>query len=159
MNYVMNLKGIIMINSLKDFQKSLIDNSKNNVNNYHIWKYNNSKVYININKVESLKYSATSQISRCFDNCLKIAIKHPELKYIEGYTNCFNIPFEHAFLVNDSNEVIDPTLAIPTMRESERYGSEYYGVYIPRENLMRYKSRKNTFIPMPYMMFQEIIKK
>ena len=150
---------LMTMNDLAEFQKSLGDNFEGNIGIYHKWLFFNSKTYTDINKMDSIKFSKQSKIKRCFDNCIKIAIRHPELKYIEGHVSCFGIPLEHAFLVNDNNEIIDPTLAISTNREVERYGDQYYGVEIPREVLIKYRHRENIYTPIPYLYWEEMNKK
>ena len=121
---------------------------------YHKWFKQNAKLYHIINKVESVKVQKRNRtkIKRCFDNCYKAVNRNPELKYMEGYTMSL-IPIEHAFLVNENNEVIDPTLSINTDISSDRYGSEYYGIEIPQNMIaiLRYKDR---YSPLPFLYFK-----
>jgi hypothetical protein len=71
---------------------------------------------------------------------------------MEGYTMSL-IPIEHAFLVNENNEVIDPTLSINTSMDSDRYGSEYYGIEIP-QNMIAILRYKDQHSPLPFLYFK-----
>ena len=68
------------------------------------------------------------------------------------------IPIEHAFLVNNNNEVIDPTLSINTDISSDRYGSEYYGIEIPRNMIARLRY-KDQYSPLPFLYFKYLTSK
>ena len=121
---------------------------------YHKWFKQNAKLYHIINKVESVKVQKRNRtkIKRCFDNCYKAVYKEEKLKYMEGYTMSL-IPIEHAFLVNENNEVIDPTLSINTSGHSDRYGSEYMGIEIPRNMIARLRI-KDQHSPLPFLYFK-----
>ena len=127
--------------------------------NYHKWFKENAIIYNKINKVESVKVQKRNRtkIKRCFDNCYKAVYKEQNLKYIEGYTMSL-IPIEHAFLVNNNNEVIDPTLSINTDISSDRYGSEYYGIEIPRNMIARLRI-KDQYSPLPFLYFKYLTSK
>ena len=127
--------------------------------NYHKWFKENAIIYNKINKVESVKVQKRNRtkIKRCFDNCYKAVNKNPELKYMEGYTMSL-IPIEHAFLVNNNNEVIDPTLSINTDISNDRYGSEYYGIEIPRNMIARLRY-KDQYSPLPFLYFKYLTEK
>lgn len=47
----------------------------------------------------------------CFMNAGNLAISNPEMTYVEGYVRLMgSIPIEHAWCIDDSGVVIDPTL-------------------------------------------------
>ena len=129
-----------------------------NTKNYHKWFKQNSKIYNIINKTESVKVQKRNRtkIKRCFDNCYKAVYKEKNLKYMEGYTMSL-IPIEHAFLVNENNEVIDPTLSINTDLDSDRYGSQYMGIEIPK-NMIAILRIKNSYLPLPFLYFKYLNK-
>lgn len=56
------------------------------------------------------------------------------------------IPIEHAFLINNNNEVVDPTLAINTEISKDRYGSEYMGIKIPNNILLEIRANTKSTI-------------
>jgi hypothetical protein len=61
----------------------------------------------------------------CFENCYQALYEFPELSYCEGFAIDDDLDFavSHAWLVNNSLEVIDPTWI------GERFqGSSYFGV-------------------------------
>jgi len=124
-----------------------------NVSKYHKWFKQNATLYTNVNKNESLKLSKYARIKACFDNCSKLAFKYKKLEYIEGYTFSL-IPLEHAFLINNKNEIIDPTLAINHGEIKDRYGSEYYGIKIPKNILKILKLNKNRYTPLTYLYWE-----
>ena len=130
-----------------------------NTKKYHKWFKQNAKLYHIINKTESVKVQKRNRtkIKRCFDNCYKAVYKEENLKYMEGYTMSL-IPIEHAFLINENNEVIDPTLSINTSGHSDRYGSEYYGIEIPK-NMIALLRIKNNYLPLPFLYFQYLNEK
>lgn len=47
----------------------------------------------------------------CYQNCTEALLKYPELSYCEGFaiSNEISITIAHAWLVNDSSLVVDPT--------------------------------------------------
>jgi len=127
-----------------------------NIKNYYEWFSKNSKIYNSINKVQSVKVQRRNKtkIKRCFDNCYKALYQEKDLKYIIGYTYSI-IPIEHAFLVNNNNEVIDPTLSINTSGHKDRYGSEYMGIEIPRNILTKILiNNQNSFVPISYLYWE-----
>ncbi len=131
-----------------------------NITKYHKWFKQTAKLYINVNKEQSRKLSKYATIKRCFDNCSKLAYKYKKLEYIEGYVQSI-IPIEHAFLINDKNEIVDPTLAIKSgsgkYLGTDRFGSEYYGIIIPKNILKILKiNNKNRFTPIPYLYWEYI---
>jgi len=49
---------------------------------------------------------------QCFKNAGQLSLVHTELRYCEGYALGFVIPVHHAWLVDESGMVIDPTWRI-----------------------------------------------
>ncbi len=69
----------------------------------------------------------------CFENCYKALWDYPNLNYCEGFAidDDLNLAVSHAWLVNNSLEVIDPTWI------GKKYkGSTYFGVIFNREFVM-----------------------
>ena len=61
----------------------------------------------------------------CFENCFKVLWNYPQLRYCEGFAidDDLTIAISHAWLVNDTFEVIDPTWT------GKRFsGCTYFGV-------------------------------
>lgn len=82
-------------------------------------------------------------VRECFRNCALIALKHPELTYVEGMA-CKLIPVQHAWLVNAEGEVIDPTYVLTEEYEN----TDYFGVRIPIETLIKPKlMERHAFLP------------
>lgn len=144
------------MSQLTEYIKDLSKCNQPNIKNYYEWFSKNSKIYNSINKVQSVKVQRRNKtkIKRCFDNCYKALYQEKDLKYIIGYTYSI-IPIEHAFLINDNNEVIDPTLSINTSGHKDRYGSEYMGIEIPRNILTKILiNNQNSFVPISYLYWE-----
>lgn len=139
-------------------QESKVTSVNNNAYNYHKWFLNNAKLFNLVNVKESRQLSKHAKIKKCFDNCYKLSFKNPNLKYVEGLTFSI-IPLEHAFLINDKNEVIDPTLAINTEYSKNRFGSEYLGVEIPTNLLFKLLSQKKKwYVSLLYSYYEYVTK-
>ena len=111
---------------LIEYVQSISKISKGEIKEYHEWFLRNSRIYNTINREESKILSKNAVIKECYNNCFKslydtYKIKSKVLKYIEGYTMSL-IPIEHAFLINENNEIIDPTLAINTKYDKRIHG-------------------------------------
>ena len=144
------------MSQLTEYIKDLSKCNQPNIKNYYEWFSKNSKIYNSINKVQSVKVQRRNKtkIKRCFDNCYKALYQEKDLKYIIGYTYSI-IPIEHAFLINENNEVIDPTLSINTSGHKDRYGSEYMGIEIPRNILTKILiNNQNRFVPISYLYWE-----
>ena len=81
-----------------------------------------------LNVAESLKLSRKyrCEIKNCYSNCLRIATRDSGYQYVEGYGMSV-IPIEHAWLVNENGEVIDPTWVLT----GEHFTTDYFGVRVP----------------------------
>ena len=146
-----------LYNYIKDLSENI---NAYNIKNYYEWFSKNSKLYDIINKPESVKVQRRNKtkIKRCFDNCYHAVYQEKDLKYIIGYTYSI-IPIEHAFLINENNEVIDPTLSINTSGYKDRYGSEYMGIEIPRDILTSIlMDNQNSFTPISYLYWEYLNK-
>ena len=144
------------MSQLTEYIKDLSKCNQPNIKNYYEWFSKNSKIYNSINKVQSVKVQRRNKtkIKRCFDNCYKALYQEKDLKYIIGYTYSI-IPIEHAFLINENNEVIAPTLSSNTSFDSDRYGSEYMGIEIPRNILTKILiNNQNSFVPISYLYWE-----
>ena len=94
-----------------------------------------------------------SKVRQCYTNCSKAILfdYSNKYRYVEGLMNYRGIPLEHGFLINMDNEVVDITMGIDqkirTMKAKEigidlkekdhDFGSEYFGVIIPRIPLIK----------------------
>lgn len=75
----------------------------------------------------------------CYANALHLAIVHQELTYVEGF--CYRdglIPIAHAWCVDDSGAVFDPTLPEP-----EEFA--YFGVPFKTSFVTDYVQYKGTY--------------
>ena len=91
--------------------------------------------------------------SQCFNNCMKIAVRHPELQYFEG-TAAPIIPVEHAWLVDQRGIVLDPTLCLQEDHGQRR--ADYFGMHVPLRQLRM--PRENPFEPAWMRMLLEQMK-
>lgn len=81
-----------------------------------IWKYNSFEELI-LDCGREMSFAPLPQNVEpglpkgCYYNCLQLLDKHPELIYCEGYALAEGLvlPVPHAWLINLSGEVIDPT--------------------------------------------------
>ena len=63
-------------------------------------------------------------IQQCFANALKLALRRPDLTYVEGWAGRL-IPIHHAWCVDEVGAVVDPTWRpLPPLPDPE----EYFGV-------------------------------
>ncbi len=72
-------------------------------------------------------YDCESQL--CFENCQRIAKLIPALQYHEGFVSVLDIVEAHAWLVDETGEVIDPTLGLNVGFKKGVEG--YMGIHIP----------------------------
>lgn len=112
-------------------------------------------------KSERLAKREHCEKKRCFDNCQRIAIRYATYKYYEGYV-CIEVMntrrvCKHAWLVNRSGYVLDPTASIqPLLREAQ---FNYMGIHIPGIYLFfdccfpskRWKSALDRYIVEMYL--------
>ncbi|WP_026736149.1 hypothetical protein [Fischerella sp. PCC 9605] len=86
----------------------------------------------------------------CFENCYKALWDCPQLSYCEGFAidDDLDLAVSHAWLVNDSEEVIDPTWFGKKFK-----GSTYFGVVFDREFVMEMaeKTRSYGILDSDYM--------
>jgi hypothetical protein len=62
------------------------------------------------------------QGGQCYSNAAKLALKRPELTYVEGYaSHNGRFPLQHAWVVDFKGWVVDPTWEKPA-------SSQYFGV-------------------------------
>ena len=146
-----------MQNSLLEMEKSSTQNSAK----YRRWFNLNADMFKEVDFIQSkiMAKQIDAEIKRCYANCVRAVIRNRKLRYYEGYTTTIGIPIEHAFLVDENDQVIDPTLAIDSKIatkqsktlygvecniETKRIGSEYYGIEIPRSDLMKVITKKEA---------------
>ena len=67
----------------------------------------------------------------CYMNCQEIASNVYDVSYYEGYVSLGNVDIEHAWLVNEDGEVIEPTIILEPYSFSLIEG--YFGVKIPSD--------------------------
>lgn len=92
------------------------------------------------------KHFRPMKIGNCYMNAAMLAMgSHAEhrLTYCEGYAlNVF--PVQHAWCIDPSGKVIDPTWA-PRRGRRIRQGSEYFGIPIKQSYLMRRLSEQRCY--------------
>ena len=59
------------------------------------------------------------QAHMCFKNAANDALTHPDRTYVEGYITVHGVPLEHAWTVDQSGQVYDPTIT-----PSEKVGAD-----------------------------------
>ena len=95
-------------------------------------------------------YGCEAQL--CFENCQLIAARLPDLRYSEGYVVSHGGSVEdHAWLIDETGEVIDPTLVLH-MKLRERVEG-YVGLAIPSdyiEGLYLEDARRDTRIEQAF---------
>jgi hypothetical protein len=79
----------------------------------------------------------------CFENATKMAMRRPELTYVEGYVNVL-IPTHHAWLMRPDGSIIDPTLN-PVGLYLERPIDGYFGVPFSTEYLIASVIRNTVY--------------
>ena len=70
------------------------------------------------------------KIKECYNNCAKIAMADDRYQYVEGYAMSI-IVVEHAWLVNENGEIVDPTW----IRLDHGISNDYFGVRVPIDKL------------------------
>lgn len=92
----------------------------------------------------------------CFENCFKLASRRKNLRYVEGIAMGV-IPIHHAWVVDEDNNVIDPTWA--SIKDgSPAIGSAYFGVTFPLTLVRRIRSRRCLSVLDNWISGQEIYK-
>jgi hypothetical protein len=100
--------------------------------------------------VTQVKSPFKGERKACFKNCYKALWDYPQLSYCEGFAidDDLNLAISHAWLVNDSLEVIDPTWIGKRFK-----GSTYFGVIFNRQFVMEMaeKTRSYGILDSDYM--------
>ena len=68
---------------------------------------------------------------QCFSNATKKVLNNPDLTYVEGFISVHGVPLHHAWTVDKSGQVFDPTV------EGADYIDGYYGIPFSRDYLLR----------------------
>ncbi|MCP6761899.1 MAG: hypothetical protein NHB32_24830 [Fischerella sp. CENA71] len=79
---------------------------------------------------KTIKPPFKGKIKSCFENCFQALLKYPNFHYCEGFAIDDELPLavSHAWLINETGEVIDPTWI------GEQYkNSTYFGVAFDQE--------------------------
>jgi len=143
------------MSELREYQKELLEITGEQQKDYRTWLLENSRDYTNLNKDLSIKYSKNAKLKGCYSNCFKIVMRNRKLKFIDGTTLALGMAIDHAFLINEDNEIIDPTLALDTGDGRDRFGVEYFGMEIPRIDLIKISAdERNTFVPLSFLYWK-----
>jgi len=86
------------------------------------------------------------ELQFCYENCQRIALRIPDLRYHEGYVANGGLVQEHAWLVAENGEVVEPTLALN--RALADAVEEYRGVSIPTDFIKAQAEVQEGFIPL-----------
>jgi hypothetical protein len=84
----------------------------------------------------------------CFSNCMNIAVRFKSLKYCEGYVKSDDgYIVHHAWIINENNEVMDPT-----WEHADILGVEYFGFCVEREKIIKHMKNlgKKGIYPVMY---------
>lgn len=90
------------------------------------------------------------RVKMCYKNATLFCLACPEAKYYEGYWSAHFVPVHHAWVVLDG-KVIDFTAEAcdrKLTREgvpSDSTGSDYFGVHVPTEDVVRIITEKGTY--------------
>lgn len=142
---------------LLEHQKCIMKLSKDqsNASKFRRWFNEQGKLFTEIDIQESKQQAIkiNAEVKQCFTNCAKSILfdYNKKYRYIEGFMNFKGIPLEHAFLINKENKVVDITMGIDQRIRNQRakeygfdlndkdhdFGSEYFGVEIPKKPLMK----------------------
>lgn len=139
------------MNIIQQYIKDVISITSEKQLRYYTYLFENMQyftdkdLYIPQTKKE-IKYIDSAIPKRCFDNCIKIAMKDKKFRYFEGFYlgGKIPLPLEHGFLVTEDNKVFDPT-AMCIDLEVSLYG----GIEIPTNELKLNLGYSNFF---PYLM-------
>lgn len=126
------------MNTIQQYIKDVISITSEKQLRYYTYLFENMQyftdkdLYIPQTKKE-IKYIDSAIPKRCFDNCIKIAMKDKKFRYFEGFYlgGKIPLPLEHGFLVTEDNKVFDPT-AMCIDLEVSLYG----GIEIPLNHVM-----------------------
>jgi hypothetical protein len=64
----------------------------------------------------------------CFMNAGRLAIDNPALTYVEGQITCCRVPIDHAWCVDASGTVVEPTLRPSIEHNTYDHIGNYFGV-------------------------------
>ncbi len=109
-----------------------------------------------LTKVEP--HSLRGELKQCFQNCFEALLIYPDLSYCEGFANDDNtlIAVSHAWLVNETGEVIDPTW------KSKRFiNCTYFGVVFNTDFVMEMaeKTLHYGILDTDYLNGHQLLKK
>ena len=82
----------------------------------------------------------------CCENCQKIALRVPGLKYYGGFVAHGGLVEGRAWLVAENNEVAEPTIAL--LEALAEGVQEYMGVWIPKNYIVAQAAAKQEFLPL-----------
>lgn len=80
---------------------------------------------VNFDESRALADKYRCKIRQCFANCFEVAKKDKRYTYVEGYCTSL-IPLDHAWLLNEKGEVVDPTYILTDSKTTD-----YFGVRVP----------------------------
>lgn len=116
------------------------------------WQMDKSEFFTVVNVEESKKVarSCVAELKQCYINCWR-ALTPFRYRYFEGFVTgtiegsaLSRIPLEHSWLVNEKNEVVDPTLILDTnmkrkiiFNEERLVNNNYLGIEIPVKFALR----------------------
>ena len=130
--------SFMIMTTLKNYEQSLVElfnkqTRKTKAGDYHKWLADNGETFTTVDKDDSKRLADEfdCQVKHCFYNAWKINIEESDYKYYEGLVYAHGIPISHGWLVKDG-KVIDPTLAVEALGDNDRFGTEYFGIEIPR---------------------------
>jgi len=112
-----------------------MSNDKNDVSYKYLKWFLDNAIYIkDINKSMSHELGLKAEVKNCYRNSFNNIWKQG-LRYVEGYifSKPCPIPLEHAFLIDDNNMIVDPTMGIPEELKAKQFKKQ--GIeYIPNKH-------------------------
>jgi len=110
------------------------------------WFMNDSIYITDINLELSKELSKNAEPKSCYANCFRILHK-TNLRYIEGYvySKKLPIPIEHAYMIDENNKIVDPTLAINESKTGMLQDQQYLGKIIDKTTLTNMLMKRKTY--------------
>ena len=149
------------ISTIEQYIQMLIEMYSQNSNHwesiakcYEFFLENGAKL-TEIDREASIKEGLGKEAKQCYGNCQGIALYRKDLTYYDGY--CMSvIPLEHAWLVNEDGEIVDPTLGIPFRgKDMLPEKADYIGLPIPRAYIQKIIFGESIWRPLWLTMVHE----
>ena len=144
----------------KKHELEQMSNYKNDISyKYLKWFLNKAEYITDTNLTMSRKLGLKAVVKDCYGNSFR---NRKGLRYYEGYiwSKLCPIPLEHAYLVDNENKIVDPTLGIPEHIKVKQFkklynykykktdslkNNQYIGIHVPDNILMPLVLKRKTY--------------